>query len=91
MSLLVMNQNPKIFTKIQATLKKLMKSNLTYTLCKKCVCLLLHKILIKLEAFLELCKEITKRPKGFAKNWKVYLDPKLNKTHSSTKYRKYIV
>lgn len=37
MSLLVMNQNPKFFTKIQATLKKLMKSNLTHKLCKKCL------------------------------------------------------
>lgn len=68
-----------------------MKSNLTHKICKKCVCVVLHKILIKLEAFLELYREITKDPKGFVKNWKDYLDPKLNRNHSSIRYRKYII
>lgn len=68
-----------------------MKSSLTHEICKKRVCVVLHKILIKLEAFLELYREITKDPKGFAKNWKDYLDTKLNKNYSSIKYRKYII
>lgn len=40
---------PKFFIKIQATTKKkVMKNNLTHKICKKCICVLLHEILIKL-------------------------------------------